>query len=394
MSAQVFLQPRRARPFFGRHPWVFAGAIQRVDGIPSDGDVVTLRTDSGLYVATGLYNGQSNIRVRLYSWNPEQPIDDAFFRRKIQLAIQLREDLHLISPTGACRLVNSEGDGLSGLVVDYFAGWVVVQFTSLALYLRRDLICSLLNELMKPKGIHLRTERGIGKLEGMTAQDGPLMGELPPSPVVIDQGGLRYSIDLTEGQKTGFYLDQRENRLAVSALAQGRRVLDCFTYSGGFALHAAAAGGTEVIGLDQSEPALNLARANAELNGLQNVRFERAIVAEALADRVQRGDLYGMIILDPPKFARQREGIPEALNGYRRLQALALRLLEPGGILVMCCCSGLISVDMLEEVLANLAAEENREIQILARRGAALDHPVSVSCLESHYLKCLILRVV
>lgn len=394
MSAQVILHPRRARPFFGRHPWVFAGAIQRVEGSPSDGDVITLHTDTREYVATGLYNGQSNIRVRLYCWQPEQLIDDAFFRRKLQASIQLREDLHLISPTGACRLVNSEGDGLSGLVVDHFAGWVVVQFTSLALYLRRDLLCSLLNELLNPKGIHLRTERGIGKLEGMTAQDGPLTGEPPPSPLVIDQGGLRYSIDLAEGQKTGFYLDQRENRLAVAALARGRRVLDCFTYSGGFALHAAAAGATEVIGLDQSEPALKLARTNAELNGLPNIHFERAVVADALAERVQQGELFGMVILDPPKFARQRDGITEALHGYRRLQALALRMLEPGGILVMCCCSGLISMDMLEEVLANLAAEENREIQILARRGAALDHPVSVACRESHYLKFLILRVV
>ncbi len=394
MTARVILQPRRARPFFGRHPWVYPGAIASVEGDPADGDAVILLTHTGQFVAHGLYNSQSKIRVRLYSWVESQPLDADFFRRKLQVALNLRRQLDLMRPAEACRLVWSEGDGLSGLVVDRFAGWLVVQFTSLGLFRRRDLLIELLTELTHPEGIYLRTERGIGKLEGLQAQDGPLVGTLPTEPLLIEEGDLRYQVDLAEGQKTGFYLDQRDNRQVVARFARERRVLDGFCYSGGFALHAARAGAREVIGVDQSEPALNLARSNAERNGLTNVHFERADVFDDLAERVQRNEKFGLVVLDPPKFARQRDAIEEALRGYRRLQTLALRLLEPEGILTMCCCSGLISADMLKELLAQLAAEEKREVQILEQRGPAPDHPVSVSCLESHYLKCLIVRVV
>lgn len=394
MTARVVLQPRRARPFFGRHPWVFAGAIGSLDGTPADGDPVVLTTHDGEFVAHGLYNGQSQIRVRLYSWDEAVPIDAAFFRRKLVTAIDLRRRLDVMQPDGACRLVASEGDGLSGLVVDRYADWLAVQFTSLALYSRREVIFGLLEELLAPAGVYLRTERGVGKLEGLQAQDGPVRGTVPAEGLVIADGGLRFRVDLAEGQKTGFYLDQRDNRVAVARFAPGRRVLDCFTYSGGFALHAARAGAAEVVGVDSSEPALRLAQQNAELNGLGHVRFEKAAVLDDLAARVERGETFGVVVLDPPKFARRREAVEEALRGYRRLQALALRLLEPGGILAMCCCSGLITPDMLEVLLAQLAAEERREVQILERRGPSADHPVSVSCLESHYLKCLLLRVV
>jgi 23S rRNA (cytosine1962-C5)-methyltransferase len=394
MTPRVILQPRRARPFFGRHPWVFAGAIARVEGDPADGSEVDLVTHTGEFVAHGLYNGQSNIRVRLYSWAENETLDPSFFRRKIESALRLRTLLGLMAPEGACRLVNSEGDGLSGLVVDRYAGWLVVQFTSLALFLRREMIVDHLRELLTPAGVYLRTERGIGKLEGLQTEDGPLVGTLPTEPLEIVEPPLGYRVNLAEGQKTGFYLDQRDNRVAVSRFAPGRRVLDCFTYSGGFALQAARAGAAAVIGVDQSEPALELARANATLNGLTNVTFQRAEVVPDLMERVERQEKFGLVVLDPPKFARNRNAVEEALRGYRRLQALALRLLEPEGILAMCCCSGLISQAMLEELLAELAAEEKREVQILERRGPAGDHPVSVACLESHYLKCLILRVV
>jgi 23S rRNA (cytosine1962-C5)-methyltransferase len=198
---------------------------------------------------------------------------------------------------------------------------------------------------------------------------------------------------LTEGQKTGFYLDQRDNRRAVARLAAGRRVLDAFCYTGGFGLHAARAGARSVRGVDVSEPALALARANAGLNGLDNVSFVRADVFAHLDALAEAGERFDLVVLDPPKFARARNAVEEALRGYRRLQTLALRLSEPGGILVTCCCSGLITMGMLEDLLARLAAEEKREVQILEQRGQAPDHPVSAACPESNYLKCLISRV-
>jgi len=296
-------------------------------------------------------------------------------------------------PGRACRLVFSEGDGLSGCTVDRYDRWLVLQFTGLGLARRRDMLTELLAELVRPEGIYLRTERGIGRLEGLELHDGPLWGQVPPEPVTIEEEGLRFQVHLTEGQKTGFYLDQRDNRLAVARLGAGRRVLDAFCYTGGFGLHAARAGAASVLGVDQSEPALALAPANAPLNGLADVEYVKADVFDQLGDLAARGERFGLVVLDPPKFARARHAVEEALRGYRRLQSLALRLLEPDGFLVTCCCSGLITLDMLEDLLAQLAAEEKREVQILQRRGPAPDHPVSVSCLESHYLKCLLTRV-
>jgi 23S rRNA (cytosine1962-C5)-methyltransferase len=211
--------------------------------------------------------------------------------------------------------------------------------------------------------------------------------------VAIEEDGLRFLVNLAEGQKTGFYLDQRDNRRATARLAAGRRVLDAFCYTGAFGLHAARAGAA-VLGIDGSEAALTLARDNARLNGLEGtVSFARADVFERLEELVRAGERFGVVVLDPPKFARARHAVEEALRGYRRLQTLALRLLEPDGFLVTCCCSGLISAAMLEDLLAQVAVEQKRDVQLLARRGAAPDHPVAVTCPESHYLKCLISRV-
>lgn len=393
MTARVILHPRRARPFYGRHPWVFAGAIAAVEGGPTDGDVVDLVSHTGNFVARGLYNSRSKIRVRLYSWDAEVGVDDALFRARLEDAVKLRRLLDLDGPGRACRLVFSESDGLSGCIVDRYDRWLALQFTSLGLAQRREGIIAALVDLLQPAGIYQRTERGIGQLEGLEARDELVWGEAPPGPIEIAEGGLRFLVNLAEGQKTGFYLDQRDNRQVAAPLARGRRVLDAFCYTGGFGLHAARAGAASVLGIDQSESALHLARENARINGLENLTFTHGDVFDELDALVARGERFGMVVLDPPKFARTRNAVEEALRGYRRLQTLALRLLEPHGFLVTCCCSGLIAVAMLEDLLAQLAAEEKRAVQILERRGPAPDHPVSVSCLESHYLKCLIAHV-
>lgn len=393
-AARVILQPRRARPFYGRHPWVYAGAIASVEGEPADGDPVDVYSDTGNFVARGLINSKSKIRVRLYAWSADVSLDREFFRDRLAAAIRLRRDiLQVDGPGRGCRLVFSEADGLSGLTVDRYDRWLVVQFTSLALAARRDLLAEVLVELVQPEGIYLRTERGIGKLEGLDLHDGPLWGHMPAEPVVIEENGLRFLVSLSEGQKTGFYLDQRDNRRAVAGLAAGRRVLDAFCYTGGFSLHAARAGARDVLGVDVSEPALALARENALLNGLNQVTFARDDVFDRLAALVKDGPRFDLVILDPPKFARARHAVDEALRGYHRLQSLALRLLDPEGILVTCCCSGLITAGMLDDLLAQVAVEERREVQILEHRGQAPDHPVSVACLESSYLKCVISRV-
>jgi 23S rRNA (cytosine1962-C5)-methyltransferase len=393
-AARVVLLPRRARPFYGRHPWVYAGAVAAVEGAPADGAEVDLVSHTGNFVARGLYNSRSKIRVRLYTWSPDTPLDRRFFRDRLERALRLRGPiLGLDRPGQACRLVYSEGDGLSGCTVDRYDRWLVVQFTGLGLARRRDLLVDLLQELVEPEGIYLRTERGIGRLEGLELQDGPLWGQVPAAPVAIDEHGLRFLVNLAEGQKTGFYLDQRHNRQAVAALAAGRRVLDAFCYTGGFGLHAARAGARAVLGVDVSPTALALARENARLNGLTDVEFVQAEVFDHLQALHSAGERFGLVVLDPPKFARARHAVEEALRAYRRLQTLALRLLEPDGILVTCCCSGLITLGMLDDLLAQIAAAERREVQILDRRGQAPDHPVAVACPETSYLKCVISRV-
>lgn len=392
---RVVLLPRRAKPFYARHPWVYPGAIAGVEGEPADGAVVDLVSHTGNFVARGIFNGQSKLRVRLYSWSEEVALDREFFRERMATAVQFRRDvLGLCGPNRACRLVFSESDGLSGLTVDRYGAWLVVQFTSLGMAQRQDLLRDLLVEQLEPRGIYLRTEKGIGSLEGLELQDQLLWGEQPPDNLTIAEMGLRFQVNLQLGQKTGFFLDQRENRPAIARYAAGRRVLDAFCYSGGFGLFAAQAGATEVVGVDASDSALELARANAALNGLADrTSYLKSDVFKHLQTLAEQGEQFGMVVLDPPKFARSRTAIEEALRGYRRLQTLALRLLPKNGILVTCCCSGLIAQGMLTELLAQLGQEEKRDIQLLELRGQAADHPVAVACPETSYLKCLVCRV-
>lgn len=391
---RITLAPHRTRPAVARHPWVYARDILAIDGQPADGEEVEVLNADGQFFARGLYNSHSSIRLRLYSWQPGVPLDRVFFHQRLQQAIHLRQHiLQLDGPRNAWRVLFSEADFLSGLVVDKYADWLTLQFTSLALAQRRDLIADCLQELLQPRGMYLRTERGVGQLEGLVLQDHLFRGEAPPQELVIAENGLEFLVNIAEGQKTGFYLDQRDNRRAVSRLCVGKRVLDAFCYTGGFGLTAAAAGAAEVVGLDASESALALARQNAERNRLAQVQFHRADVFTDLARRAQARECYDVVILDPPKFARTRNALPKALHGYRRLARLALKLLAPGGILVFCCCTGLITLDRLELLLAETALSSQRDLQILERRGPAPDHPVAASCRESAYLKCLITRV-
>jgi 23S rRNA (cytosine1962-C5)-methyltransferase len=395
MLPRVILLPRHAKPFYAHHPWVFPGAIAGVEGDPADGSVVDLVSNTGEFVARGIINSQSKLRVRLYSWSAEVALDRAFFNERIATAVQFRKQvLCLDEPDRACRLIFSESDGLSGLTVDRYGSWLVVQFTSLGMAQRQDLIAELLVEQLQPRGIYLRTEKGIGDLEGLALQDGLLWGEPPPENLTVLDAGLRFHVNLQFGQKTGFFLDQRDNRPAVARYAPGRRVLDAFCYSGAFGLFAAQQGATEVVGIDSSESALELARSNALLNGFPDrTNYLGADVFKQMHTLAANGEQFGLVVLDPPKFARSRGAIEEALRGYRRLHALALRILPKDGILVTCCCSGLITETMLIEVLSKLGQEEKRDIQLLERRGQSADHPVAIACPETSYLKCLVSRV-
>ena len=393
--ATVVLKPKRARPFFGRHPWVLDTAVLRLDGTPADGDVVDLATHDGTFVARGLWNASSKLRVRLYAFDAATRLDDGLWKSRIASAVALRQSLGLGDAGGATRLVNSEGDDLSGLIVDRYGEWLSVQVTALAMSPRLDTICDALESLVAPKGILLRgAERGLAKLEGLHLPDRLVRGTAPSGAIFVTEHGLKFGVDLAEGQKTGFYLDQRDNRQAATRFARGRRVLDMFCYSGGFATACAVSGGARsVLAVDSSAKATALAKANADLNGAANVVVETADAFEKLAALKTAGDHFGMVILDPPKFARSRASLDDAMRAYHRINRLAVDLLEPGGILVTNSCSGAVSREDFLVMLAGVAQRSGRTIQLLECRGAAPDHPVSAGCLEGEYLKCIIARV-
>lgn len=396
LYARVVLRPKKARPFFGRHPWVLDKAIESVEGSVADGDVVDLVSDKGKRIGRGVYNSKSRIRVRLYAWGSSVgQLDDAFWRTKLEAAVALRTTLGYDRPEGAARVVFSESDGLSGLIVDRYADYLAVQVTSLAMAVRLGTIVPMLVDLLHPKGIFLRTEKGVTAAEGIEHKDGLTWGQAPSGPVFIEEHGLRYGVDLAEGQKTGFYLDQRQNRLAAAKYVRGRRVLDMFSYSGAFSLTASRLGGArEVIGVDTSDKAVALAKGNARLNEVTNCRFESSDAFTALDELVARHEKFGAVFLDPPKFARSRQSVGEALQAYHRINRLAVDLLEPGGILVTSSCSGHVSREDFLDMLAGVSQRTGRDVQVLEQRGASPDHPVTATCLESEYLKCFICRAV
>jgi 23S rRNA (cytosine1962-C5)-methyltransferase len=392
---QVVLKPRKARPFFGRHPWVLDSAIARVEGNVADGDVVDLLSDAGKFIARGIFNSRSRIRVRLYTWDNTEAINAPFWKARLQTALALRTALGLDDAQGAARLVFSEADGISGLIVDRYANWLSIQVTALGIARRLEELVPLIVELTAPRGIYIRTEKGVAAAEGLELRDGPHWGEEARGPAFIVENELRYGVDLAEGQKTGFYLDQRDNRRAAARYFRDRRVLDMFCYSGAFSLNAAVHGqAREAIGVDSSQKAIALARANAELNAVTNVRFEVSDCFKALDRLAAEGQRFGAVVLDPPKFARSRASVDDALRAYRRLNRLAVDVLEPGGILVTCSCSGHVTSEDFLYLLLGVAEQTGRDIQVLEQRGAAPDHPLAVTCLESEYLKCFICRVV
>ena len=407
-AGRVFLKPRKSLPFFGRHPWVLASAIERVEPtnaasehlLDLDGQVVDLLSDRGKFIARGIYNSRSRIQVRLFTWSFSEELDEAFWRGKIERAIALRREIGYDPPvatersTTATRLIFSEADGLSGLTVDRYGEYLVVQANSLAMAHRLPMLTALLQEVVQPRGIILRTDKVALQLEGVEMADALLAGELPGESLVVRENGLEFELDLSHGQKTGFYLDQRENRRAAANYMKGRRILDMFCYTGGFSLAAAAIGGAkDVLGIDSSRKAVAQAQANAERNKLANVRFDVGDGFQTLESLAAAGEKFDAVILDPPKFARSRSKVNQALMAYHRLNRLALELLPPGGILVTCSCSGGVSREDFLLTLSGVSQKTGRDLQVLEQRGAAADHPVSTTCLETEYLKCFICRV-
>ena len=369
------------------HPWIFSSDVtERGEAVP--GDTVRVLDPRGRLLGSAHYSSTSQITLRRISPHAE-PSDKSFFLGRLQNAITHR--LHVVRDSNACRLVFSEADLLPGLIVDRYGPYLVLQTLSQGMEKARDLIAHCLTELLAPAGILARNDSAIRKLEGLAQETLTLAGEVPER-VPIEMNGLKLDADLLHGQKTGVYLDQRENYVAASRYAglfQGGRVLDCFTHTGGFALHLAAKTAS-VEAVDSSATALAVGEANARTNEITNVQFRAADVFEFLSGIERR---YSMVILDPPAFAKSRKTVEDAARGYKEINLRALRLLDQGGILVTCSCSHHISEAVLLEIVAEAALDAGRTLRVLERRTQAADHPILLTVPETLYLKCLILQV-
>ncbi len=365
------------------HPWIFSSdVVDRGDAAP--GDAVRVVDTKSKFLGTAHYSSTSQITLRLLSDKPET-VDRSFFQKRLAAALAHRE--HVVHNSDAYRLVFSEGDLLPGLIVDRYGPYLTLQTLNQGMDRARDVIVDCLQELLQPAGILARNDANVRKLEGLPLEVVTLAGEIPER-VHIQMNGLKLEADLLHGQKTGVYLDQRENYVAAGNWARGR-VLDCFTSSGGFALHAAAKA-ESVEAVDSSAGALATAKANAQANGIGNIQFRQADVFEFLSGIERK---YSMIVLDPPAFAKSRRAVEDAARGYKDINFRALRLLETGGVLVTCSCSHHMSEGAFFEVIAQAALDAGKTLRVLERRTQASDHPILLTVPETMYLKCLVLEV-
>ena len=395
MSGEVWLKKGRGRSVQRRHPWVFSGAIGRIEGEPADGDVVEVRDVGGNWLARGTLNRRSQIAVRLLTWDPDEPIDRAFWRRRLKRAVLGREALTRDVSTTVYRLVHAESDGLPGLVVDRYGDFLAVQFLALGVERRREEILAVLSDLLAPQGIYERSDVEVREKEGLPQQAGPVWGEEPPPRLEVLENGRRFWVDLRAGQKTGFYLDQRENRARLLAFCTGAEVLDAFSYSGAFGVYATLGGAARVTFVDTSGPALELARRNLALNGqdADAHEFVEGNVFSVLRGYRAQDRRFDAVVLDPPKFAPSGRDVRRATRAYKDVNLLALQLLRPGGVLFSTSCSGAVSADLFQKILFGAALDAGREVQIIGHLHQGADHPVALTFPQGAYLKGLICRV-
>lgn len=381
-----------------RHPWIFSGSIASVrdggKGIQV-GETVEVLDSRGSFLAWGAYSPRSQIRVRIWSWDPEARIGPDFFARRLEKAIEYRKSLIDPGETDAYRLVYAESDGLPGLIVDRYADRLVMQPSSAGVEYWRDTFTTLLASLTGLERIYERGDVEVRALEDLPERKGALIGTEPPDLLRINEHGLKYWVDVRNGHKTGFYLDQRENRVRVRQLAKGKDLLDCFSYTGGFTLSALAGGAASVVGVDSSADSLELAEKNLALNNRlagDRVDFLEGDVFKVLREYRDRGRSFDMIVLDPPKFAPTAAQAQRAARGYKDINLLAFKLLRTGGLLVTFSCSGGIDEALFQKIVAGAALDAGVDAQILERLHQGLDHPVALNFPEGAYLKGFVIR--
>ena len=384
----IYLRRGREQRVLGGHPWVFRSDIEREDGA-SDGLPVRVLTSAGRFLAMAVYNPRSQISLRILS-RRDEPVDGAFIRGRVRRAVDYRRRF---ADLNSCRLIFAESDGLPAVIADKFGDVIVVQILCLGMErFKGDIVDALAQEL-SPRGIYERNDVPVRELEGLTQQTGLLFGEVPDR-VEMQENGVRFLVDVKEGQKTGFFLDQKENRAAIAPFVPGMRVLDCFTHTGSFALHAARYGAAEVTGVDISEHACACALENARLNGVEDrVRFECANAFDFLRAQQTAKAQYDVVILDPPAFTKTRSAVEGALRGYKEINLRGMKLTRDGGFFVTCSCSQHVTPDLFRGMLMDAQKDAHVQLRQIEWRTQGRDHPILLASPETQYLKCGIFQV-
>jgi 23S rRNA (cytosine1962-C5)-methyltransferase len=394
---QLILKPGREKSVRQRHPWIFSGSIREITGSPGLGDTVDVLDNRGEWLARAGYSPQSQITARIWTWSESQTVDESFFVQSIRQAVENRSTLRAY--TNGIRLVNAENDGLPGLILDSYDGYLVVQFLSAGAEHWRKEILGALSQLPNTKGVFERSDVEVREKEGLPLTQGALQGQEPPPRIGITEGDWKFLVDVRKGHKTGFYLDQRENRTALADLisrsARGKEILNVFSYTGAFAVVAYASGAGHVLNVDSSEEALSFLDEHFSINGIPPVQNGSLAgnAFEVLRKFRDQGRSFDVIILDPPKLAQSQRDIDKSARAYKDINWLSMRLLRPNGYLITFSCSGLVNQDLFQKILFSASLDAGRDVQIIQSLGQPMDHPVRLSFPEGKYLKGFICRV-
>lgn len=400
-STALSSQPRlvlakgREKSLLRRHPWIFSGAVARMEGNAESGQTVDIVDSQGKWLARGALSPASQIRARVWTFEAKEQIDLAFFTRRIRQALQWRTWLAGQDGLDSYRLIAGESDGLPGVTIDRFGNFLVLQLLSAGAEYQRNTLIAALQSVFPECSLYERSDVAVRKKEGLALTQGKISGDEPPALLPIEEHGMKLLVDIRQGHKTGYYLDQRDSRLATRRYVSGKRVLNCFSYTGGFAVSALLGGCSEVVSVDTSQEALDVARQNIELNNLDldKAQFLREDVFKLLRKYRDQGEKFDVIVMDPPKFVENKNQLAGACRGYKDINMLAIQLLNPGGILLTFSCSGLMTSDLFQKIVADAAVDAGRDIQFIEQFRQAADHPVIATYPEGLYLKGFACRV-
>jgi len=392
----IKLKEKKEKAVKHGHPWIFSGAIAEVNGKPGVGETVGVQAADGSLLGYAAFSPSSKIQARMWTWNTEESVDEDFFRRRIAASVQARMNLGTLDKSNnAARLIHAESDGLPGVIADLYDDVVVVQILTAGAEAWKETIGTQLLEIDGVKSVYERSDADVRKLEALPSRTGLLAGKPVPESITILEDGLKFQVDVKSGQKTGFYLDQRLNRKQLGSMCAGKRVLNCFCYTGGFSIYAARAGASQVVSVDSSGEALSLAKQNSNLNALPGSIMEwvEQDVFTFLRGQRDRGEKYDVIVLDPPKFAPTVAQAQQAARGYKDINLLGFKLLNPGGLLFTYSCSGGISADLFQKIVAGAALDAGVSARVIGNMTQGPDHPIALNFPESAYLKGLICQL-